>query len=168
MATDFLFYVLCEESLRSGIKHGCWIDATSALKDIQAEIDKMLKTSAFDNATQWRIQQYETAYCFDFLDDAVSLETLHQMGTFMEAHGDKGAKLLEYLQGDVREAEAALHREVGCFPDRKAFLQQWLDLNNIPQAVQESVDFAVLWQKVRPGQFFDIKTEDGGIRVFRC
>ena len=52
-------YVACLAAYNNGKLHGCWIDATQELDDIQDQINSMLVSSPEEDAEEYAIHDYE-------------------------------------------------------------------------------------------------------------
>ena len=161
------FYAVCLKSFQAGINHGKWILADLELDDIQMEIQGMLRRSSFKKATRWRIHKFDSAFNFNFLNDETNLETLHDMAMFILSHGYRGGKLLEYFQGDVREATDTLARYLGVFDDPISFVKQFFSTYYKPSSiVKECMNFNALWQRLSVTHYFALPAKKGGIHIF--
>ena len=168
MCPNIHFYVVCVASFRKGVNHGVWIDSTLPMAQIKLEIEGMLLTSIFEKATQWRIVHFETPYPFQFLNDETRLASVHKMALFIETHGDKGAQLLEYFDGDVQEAQEALaHRYCGQFPSGEAFMQHQLSVTYpIPEWLCDCIDYRAVWNNRSQHAYFYLSAKPKGIHIF--
>lgn len=169
MCSNIYFYVVCVASFRKEMNHGVWIDATLPMKQIRSEIEGMLLTSVFEKATQWRIIYFDTPYPFQFLNDETSLNAVHNMALFIEAHGDKGAQLLAHFDGDVIEAQEALERRYcGQFPSGEIFMQHQISVEYpIPDWLSDCIDYRAAWRNRSRYAYFYVPAKPKGIHVFR-
>ena len=56
---EISIYVACLAAYNNGKLHGCWIDATQELDDIQDQINSMLASSPEEDAEEYAIHDYE-------------------------------------------------------------------------------------------------------------
>ena len=120
-------YVACKAAYKVGISHGCWMDATQDLEDLQEAVEQMLAESPMQGAERWMIQHHNFGCDIKPYED---LETLHQKAVFIEEHGALGVKLLEDC-ADVEEAQSALADHYrGEYPSEVAFTHHLVDVVN--------------------------------------
>lgn len=79
-------YVASLSDYNGGRLHGCWLDATSGVDEIQAGIDHMLATSPEPHAEEWAIHDYE-GFGMVHLDEYESIDTIAQLAQGIEQHG---------------------------------------------------------------------------------
>ena len=59
MTSEIRIYVADLAAYNSGVLHGVWIDATQEVDEIQAQINKLFKTSPVEYAEEFAIHDYE-------------------------------------------------------------------------------------------------------------
>ncbi len=169
MDNQFYFYAVCLASFRADITHGTWINARLPVEEMRQRIDEMLATSSFEHATKWRIHRYDIPYELDFLHDETPLEALHNIALFLESEGDKGAKVLDYFDGDIESALEALEHYLGHFNTPENFMRQhFLKRYKLSSLAQKNVDFNGLWYQLHyAGYYFELKSnQDDGVYIF--
>ncbi len=134
-------YVACKAAYKAGLSHGCWMDATQDLEDLQEAIEQMLAESPIRGAERWMIQHHNFGCDIKPYED---LEALHEKAVFIEKHGALGVKLLDDC-ADVEDAQSALADHYrGEYPSEVAFTHHLLDVVHglvLPDRLKAYIDY---------------------------
>lgn len=160
-------YVACLASYNNGCLHGCWIDATLDVNDMQDEINAMLKASPEEGAEEWAIHDFEGFGSYR-LSEYEGLESVHEVASFIEEHGDLGAELLSYY-GDVDEARKAIEESYcGCHTSVADYAQELTeDTGDIPKHLEMYIDYERMGRDMElSGDIFTIEMGYQEVHIF--
>ncbi len=150
-------YVACLAAYKARISHGCWIDATQDLEEIQEAIEQMLAESPICGAEHWIIQHHNFGCDLKPSDD---LDTLHQKAVFIAEHGELGIKLLDDFS-EVEQAQQALTEDYrGEYPSELAFADHMFDEMNggvLPDCLKAYIAYQAFSSHLFMGDYYSIK-----------
>lgn len=106
-------YVACSAAYNNGKLHGCWIDATQELDEIQDQINSMLASSPEEDAEDDAIHDYEGFGSYS-LGEYEGIDSAQEVVCFIEEHGELGAELLGYYSDIEDERKAVDESYCGC------------------------------------------------------
>ncbi len=108
-------YVASLSDYNDGRLHGCWLDATSGVDELQVGIDHMLATSREPHVEEWAVHDYE-GFGMVHLDEFESIDTVARLAHGIEQHGPAFAAWADHVGHTSVDA-------LGRFED--AFLGMW-------------------------------------------
>lgn len=134
-------YVACLASYNNGTLHGEWIDATQGQDAIWRDVSQMLLRSPAEYADEWAIHDYE-GFGSIHLSEYASFETVASYATFIEEHGDLGAKLVSYF-GDLDDARDAIaDHYAGQYDSLTDYAEQLTEeMTQIPESLRFYIDY---------------------------
>ena len=104
---DFCIYIADLAAYNAGHLHGVWVDATDEPDDILDQINTMLKASPVDDAEEYGIHDHGGFKGYS-VNENEGIQATHDKALFIEAHGQVGADILDYLGDDLDEAKTAI------------------------------------------------------------
>ncbi|MBD8687066.1 MULTISPECIES: antirestriction protein ArdA [unclassified Rhizobium] len=136
------FYAACLASYNNGVLHGRWIDASSDVDEMQAEVSAMLRESRFPNVTvkhpetdemvpsaeEWAIHDYEDLpSCFG---EYAGIKAIAEFVELTEEHSMEAENLSAIVShfGSVAYAKEELaDRFVGRYESLRAYADEMAD-----------------------------------------
>lgn len=161
-------YVACLAAYNSGHLYGAWIEAAQSQEEIQEKIKALLANSPILNAEEWAIHDYEG---FDALTihENESIAEVSEKALFIEKHGELGAELISYFNGDVEYAKEALEDNYqGEYEDELDYATYLFDecyLPNMPANARTYIDYEKFKQDIFTGDYFAIEV-NGSSHIF--
>ncbi len=147
-------YIACLAAYNSGWLHGEWVDVSNSVSDLQDAIKHVLKTSPVPDAEEWAFHDYE-GFGDMHLSEYESLETLVNLSTFIEEHGDLGRMVLSHYAGDLDEAEKGIENYAGCFDSLEDFAESYMEetgqLHQVPEHLRYYIDFQAYGKDMEVG-----------------
>ena len=114
-------YIVCCAAYEIGLIHGTWVDLTSDINAIKAEIQAMLANSPIQDASAWMISGRCLNVGMCLMPEHASIEELHNLALFIQQHGDVGVSLFMYYR-DLELAKTAMQDEYcGMYASELAF-----------------------------------------------
>lgn len=176
--TELRIYVACLASYNAGILHGRWIDATTNVDEMAAEIADMLKESPVEGAEEWAIHDYE-GFPSSTFGEYPGLERVAKWVELIEAADEAGIppEVAEKVAGNygLRYLDEALDcitdRFGGSFADLATFAEdyvsQTVDLDKLPALISGNIDFEGIAKDLELGGDVDTyRGYDGNVYVF--
>jgi antirestriction protein len=167
MTPTIQIYVACLAAYNNGILHGEWIDLNQPLDDVWRTISTMLKTSPIPDAEEWAIHDYEGFEGYD-LGEYEGIQRAYALAQFILEHGKLGGLLLDFMNGDLNEAENALQNYMGefrCLADYAEQLTQ--DTISIPEHLAYYIDYEAMARDMDfNGDVFTLQTAFEEVHVF--
>ena len=160
-------YVACLASYNNGCLHGRWMDAAQECSELQDEINAMLKASPEEGADEWAIHDFEGFGSYR-LSEYEGLESVHEVASFIEEHGDLGAELLSYYS-DVDEARKAIEESYcGCHTSVADYAQELTeDTGDIPKHLEMYIDYERMGRDMElSGDIFTIEMGYQEVHIF--
>lgn len=163
---DIRIYVACLAAYNSGTLHGVWIDALQDVADIWAEIATMLQASPIEDAEEHAIHDYE-GFGDVRLSEYAAIESVAEIATFIEEHGELGGKLISYC-GDVdRAGEAITDHYAGEYRSLAEFAEQITDeTTDIPENLRFYIDYEAMARDLEINDVFTIQIGFEEVHVF--
>ena len=158
--TGVTIYAACLASYNAGKLHGEWFDLDDCtdLDELQDQVAVMLGASSVDNATEYRIDDYEQLpYVPGTLEQAWAMHEL------IQEHGDVARAALSYDQ-DVAYATERCENSFGVYGSYEDIGAQQLEEYDIPSAIEYHVDCEGLG-KDYASNYIDVEW-DGSIYLF--
>lgn len=161
-------YVTCLASYNNGTSFGAWIDATSDVEDIQAQIKQLLAKSSMPNAEEFAIHSH-SGFGSIGVGEYESIEEIHEKALFILEHGMLGAELMAY-GGSLEYAKEALEEyymgEYESELDYASDLFDELYLHNLPKHVHFYIDYELFQRDIFINDYFSLDV-NGSCHVFR-
>lgn len=160
-------YVACLAAYNNGFLHGNWVSASSDIDAMHDEIKKILACSPIPKAEEWTIHDYEAFGEID-INEYTSLETISNLVSFINEHGELGASVYCYAR-DLDEARRLLEDcYQGEFASDEDFAYYWIhevDCRKIPEYIQHYIDYKAMARDFFINDFFSINL-DHKVHVF--
>lgn len=160
-------YVACLAAYNNGKLHGCWIDATQELDEIQDQINSMLASSPEEDAEEYAIHDYEGFGSYS-LGEYEGIDSAQEVACFIEEHGEIGAELLGYYS-DIEDARKAIEESYcGCHTSVADYAQELTeDTRNIPSHLEMYIDYERMGRDMElGGDIFTIETGYQEVHIF--
>jgi antirestriction protein len=167
MTPTIQIYVACLAAYNNGILHGEWIDLNQPLDDVWRTINTMLKTSPIPDAEEWAIHDYEGFESYD-LGEYEGIQRTYALAQFILEHGKLGGLLLDFMNGDLNEAENALQNYMGEFRRLADYAEQLTqDTVSIPEHLAYYIDYEAMARDMdMSGDVFTLQTAFEEVHVF--
>lgn len=137
-------YAACLAAYNAGRLHGAWIDATQGEDAVYAAIAAMLKASPIPDAEEWAIHDYE-GFGPIRLEEYSGVERACALAAFIAEHGELGAALIAYHDGEIEPARAALDEYAGQYDSLADFARSLTeDTGDIPDRLAPYIDYAAM------------------------
>lgn len=165
--TEPKIYVADLAAYNNGILHGCWIDATLDLDDIQDAINKMLEGSLEPNAEEYAIHDYEGFGGYS-VSEYEGIEQVNIIACFIEEYPDFGAELLNYC-GDIDDAKRmAEDSYFGCYESLADYAQMLTEeTTTIPDQLAFYIDYEKMGRDMdMSGDITTIETAHDQVHIF--
>ena len=107
MNNEIRIYVADLSAYNNGKLHGCWIDATQDLEDIQTQVQAMLKDSPEVDAEEYAIHDYEGFGSYS-VGEYSGIEELHEIACFIDEYPEIGSDVLANFGDDLEQASVAV------------------------------------------------------------
>ncbi len=153
-------YVACLAAYNSGYLHGAWIDAAQDAWSLWDDVQVMLASSPVAGAEEFAIHDYE-GFGPLRIAEYTGLGTVAELAAFIVEHGELGAALLDYHDGDLAEARAAVaDRYLGAYASLADYMQ---DVTEEAATVPASLRYYIDWQALArdaemSGDLFTVST----------
>lgn len=169
MNANPFIYVACLRAYNHGQLHGCWIDATLDVDDIQAEIQAMLVNSPIAGSEDYAIHDTDN---FEGLhiSEYESLKAVHEYALFINEYGALGAAVLDYY-ADIDAARIVLtdyyHGEWDSELEyaRELFDECWL--HEVPESIHAYIDYQAFCRDLFINDYFSVNL-GRTVHVFTC
>jgi antirestriction protein len=167
MTPTIQIVVACLAAYNNGILHGEWIDLNQPLDDVWRTINTMLKTSPIPDAEEWAIHDYEGFESYD-LGEYEGIQRTYALAQFILEHGKLGGLLLDFMNGDLNEAENALQNYMGEFRRLADYAEQLTqDTVSIPEHLAYYIDYEAMARDMdMSGDVFTLQTAFEEVHVF--
>ncbi len=161
-------YVACLAAYNSGRLHGAWISVEEDADALREAIQAMLDRSPVPGAEEYAIHDYE-----DFggvsVGEAMGLDAVVELASFLRERGTLGALVLEHLDGDIDAAVTALDEQYrGRFASLADCFQELTEeTTTIPETLRLYIDYEAMARDARlGGEVFTIETAHDEVHVF--
>ena len=134
-------YVACLAAYNNGRLHGRWIDATDP-HEVWEQVNAMLAASPEPDAEEWAIHDYDNFYGCN-IPEYAGFDTVCEIATFLEEHGELGAKLYECFASDLDQARAAFDEYAGEYLSPADFAEQLHE--DIGTQMSQSLRYYIDW-----------------------
>ena len=164
---EISIYVACLAAYNNGKLHGCWIDATQELDDIQDQINSMLASSPEEDAEEYAIHDYEGFGSYS-LGEYEGIDSAHEVASFIEEHGELGAELLGYYS-DIEDARKALEENYnGCYSSLADYAEELTtETSEVPEHLAFYIDYERMGRDMElSGDIFTVETGYQEVHVF--
>jgi len=164
---EISIYVACLAAYNNGKLHGCWIDATQELDDIQDQINSMLVSSPEEDAEEYAIHDYEGFGSYS-LGEYEGVDSSQEVACFIEEHGELGAELHGYYS-DIEDARKAVDESYcGCHTSVADYAQELTeDTGNSPSHLEMYIDYERMGRDMElGGDIFTIETGFQEVHIF--
>lgn len=161
-------YVACLAAYNSGYLHGAWIDAAQEPWSIYDDVKAMLAASPIAGAEEWAIHDIEE-FGGVRIEEYSGFERVSTLANFIAEHGEIGAALLDYYNGDLEEAkEAITDRYMGEHSSLADYVQELTEeTTTIPQPLRYYIDYRAMARDAElNGELFGISTAHDVVHVF--
>lgn len=161
-------YVACLAAYNNGHLHGAWIDAAQEPWSIYDGVKVMLAASPVAGAKEWAIYDYD-GFGGIRIKEYTGFERVSALACFIVEHGEIGAALLDYFNGDLDEAREAME---GRYLAEHASLADYVqDLTEettpIPPALHYYIDYRAMARDAEmSGDLFTVTTAFDVVHVF--
>ncbi|ANS05472.1 antirestriction protein [uncultured phage_Deep1-GF2-KM23-C739] len=137
---DSQIYVACLASYNAGRLHGSWITPADTEEKLQAQIDKILKSSKEPFAEEWAIHDYDN---FPNLGEYPSNENIIKVKKAQKEHGINpiNAFLEHYTTDDLEHFTDSYSGEYDSFRDYSDQLFDELYLHDVPKHIIPYIDY---------------------------
>jgi antirestriction protein len=132
------FYAAHLASYNSGKLHGCWIDASSDVEEMQEKINAMMASSPCQGE-EWAIHDHEGIKFSEF----TSLSKIAEIMEIVEEYDFAHLLLNEdpyYLQ-NVESFKEACENFMGEYENKGDYAQDSYDMTKIPEAIQPYINW---------------------------
>jgi antirestriction protein len=122
------FYAACLASYNNGVLHGCWIDASADVEQMQEELSAMLRASRVPGAEEWAIHDYEDLPTS--LGEYPGLQTIADFVELAEEHdlsGDDLGAIVKHFGSVAYAAEELRDNWAGTYESFKAYAEEQAD-----------------------------------------
>ena len=168
MNDDIRIYVADLAAYNNGNLHGVWINALDEVREIQDQVNEMLKNSPEPDAEEWAIHDYEGFDGYG-LSEYEGFERVHELACFIYDTPKIAGKLLNHFGGDLYEARMAVEENYeGCYSSVADYAQeQTEDTSEIPKYLVFYIDYEKMGRdKELNGDIFTIETAHDEIHIF--
>ncbi|MGS2723967.1 antirestriction protein ArdA [Porticoccus sp. GXU_MW_L64] len=165
--TGIKIYVADLAAYNNGCLHGCWIDATLELDEIQDQINTMLASSPEEGAEEYAIHDYEGFGSYR-LSEYEGVDSAHEVACFIEEHDELGAELLAYYS-DIEEARKAIEESYcGCHTSVADYAQELTEqTGDIPSHLEMYIDYERMGRDMElSGDIFTIEAGYQEVHIF--
>jgi len=162
-------YVACLASYNAGILHGQWIDATDA-DMLREAIQEMLAKSSEPIAEEWAIHDYE-GFGGIRLSEWADLDKVAELGALIEQHGAAFAAYADHVGVDHATEEGFQDAYCGEWDSERAYAENLFDecyLHDVPEHVQNYIDYDAFARDVFMGDNYSVKGESGVYVFHNC
>lgn len=137
-------YVACLAAYNNGILHGAWIDATDGIDALWQAVRKVLNTSPIENAEEFAIHDHE-GFGSAGISEYESLDSVTAKAAFITEHGDTGQLVLEYVSGDLDDAQDMIERYYGTFTSLADYAEEIISqTETITSWLEPYIDYAAI------------------------
>lgn len=168
MSIEPKIYVADLAAYNNGYLHGCWIDATKDLDDIQEEIQNMLKKSPVEFSEKWAIHDYE-GFGSISISEYEGIESVKEKSEFIEEHGELGAEVLSHFCGDLKHARETIEDYyMGEYKSLADYAEELTDqTSEIPEHLEFYIDYERMGRDMElGGDVFTIETGFEEVHIF--
>jgi antirestriction protein len=161
-------YIADLAAYNNGRLHGCWIDATQDLEDMQEQIQKMLEQSPEGFAEEYAIHDYE-GFGRVSISEYEGIESVHEKAQFIAEHGDLGAAVLDHFSGDLEDAKKTLEDNyLGEYKSLEDYAQEITEqTTEIPESLAYYIDYKSMARDMElNGDVFTIETGFEEVHIF--
>lgn len=159
-------YVACLASYNNGILHGAWINACQDSEEIMEEAQAMLAASSIEDAEEWAIHDYEGFEGIS-LSEYAGFERVAEFASFIEEHGELGAKVYEHFS-NLDDAQTALDDHYcGRYDSAADFAKETTtETTEIPERLAFYIDYEKMAADMEINDIFVIQTSHSEHHVF--
>lgn len=164
---EIRIYVADLEAYNNGKLHGCWIDATLELDDIQDQVKAMLGASPEEGAEEYAIHDYEGFGSYH-LSEYQGLDATQALACFIEEHGELGGELLAYYSA-LEDAQKAIEESYcGCYESIADYAQELTEqTGDIPKHLEMYIDYERMGRDMElGGDIFTIELGYKQVHIF--
>tara|TARA_S200002703_G_scaffold68115_1_gene59200 strand:- start:466 stop:969 length:504 start_codon:yes stop_codon:yes gene_type:complete len=161
---DNQIYVACLAAYNSGHLHGEWITPANDKDELQAQINKILKSSPIEDAEEWAVHDYNN---FPNLGEYPGIENIIKVQEAIDEHdADVVSAFLEnWSIEDLDHVDDAYY---GKYSDFSEFAQSLADetmLIDCPQHIQNYFDYDK-WERDLSHDYHEGDAADGSSLIF--
>ncbi|SBT17700.1 Antirestriction protein (ArdA) [Marinomonas gallaica] len=168
MYTEPRVYVSDLAAYNSGVLHGCWIDVTQDLVDIQSEIQNLLKKSPVESAEEYAIHDYE-GFGDCLVNEYSSILYVKELASFIGEHGEVAGSVLSYFGGTLSDAKMAMEEGYsGCYESLADFAEEITSQGvEVPESLAMYLDYERMGRDMElSGDIFTVQTAYNEVHVF--
>jgi len=137
-------YIACLSSYNNSILHGEWIECNEGLEHIQAEVNKIMKSSPMDDAEEWAIHDFSGFNGIE-VNEYDSLEHIAVLAEALENLDDNELTVFEYIlsmYSNVTEAKEKMD-EVNIFNGSRGDYAQEIteECSEVPEYLANYIDY---------------------------
>lgn len=160
-------YVACLASYNNGILHGAWIVPSSDEKELQKQINEILKTSRQPFAEEWAIHDYDN---FHNLGEYPSIENICKVQKAIEEYGHELVNAYLQYNNDIDSLENIDDLYAGHYASFDQYSDEYVidcdQFNNIPEHLQYYFDFEKYARDLQ-SDYYVIESSNYGVYIFR-
>ena len=120
-------YIACLAAYNNGMLHGAWIEPSADIKELQEQIDAMLKRSPMPNAEEWAAHDYDEFPNMGEHPDLKDICGYVELADSSDLPQDCLNAIIENVCGDLDQARKDLERVIGEFDDFQDYADDCAD-----------------------------------------
>lgn len=137
-------YVACLAAYNNGILHGAWIDANHGLDTLWEAVRTVLETSPIEHAEEFAIHDHE-GFGSTGISEYESLDSVVAKAEFITEHGETGQLVLDYVSGDLNDAEDMIERYCGAVTSLADYAEEIISqTETITSWLEPYIDYAAI------------------------